>query len=212
MSPLPELTNNLWGFPVGKKNEKGEVDQDMVRALAHPLRVEILRLLEEGPSGPKRLSDRIGEPLGNLSYHMKVLYRCGCIELIETIPSRGAVEHIYRLKPRGAIGSGTWKEVPLALRTHYAGSTLAAFTSRAIEALDAGTVESREGSGVTWLPLNVDEQGWKELNRVLGNIEKRFRDIAGKSAERMKGPNPGIPVIVAVAAFEAASGKDVNPS
>lgn len=197
---------------MSKRDGEGEVDQNMVRALGHPLRVEILRLLEEGPSGPKRLSDRIGEPLGSVSYHMKVLFRCECVELIETIPSRGAVEHIYKLKPRGAIGSGTWKEVPPALRTHYAGSTLAAFTSRAIEALDAGTAESREGSGVTWLPLDVDEQGWKELHRVLGNVEKRFRGIADKSAERMNGAKAGIPVIVAVAAFEAASGKDVNPS
>ena len=196
---------------MGKKNEGGEVDQQMVRALGHPLRVEMLRLLEEGPSGPKRLSDRIGEPLSNLSYHMKVLFECECIELIETIPSRGAVEHIYKLKPRGSIGSATWREVPPALRAHYAGSALASFTDRAIEALDAGTVESREGSGVTWLPLNVDEQGWKELRRVLGNVEKRFRTVADKSAERMENPRNGFPVIVAVAAFESAKGKDVEP-
>ena len=94
---------------MGKKDEGGEVDQQMVRALAHPLRVEILRQLEEGPSGPKRLADRIGEKLGNVSYHMKVLLECDCIELVETIPQRGAVEHIYKLKPNGAMGSQTWK-------------------------------------------------------------------------------------------------------
>ncbi|HEU4739947.1 MAG TPA: winged helix-turn-helix domain-containing protein [Solirubrobacterales bacterium] len=195
---------------MGKRDEGGEVDQRMVRALGHPLRVEILRLLEEGPSGPKRLSDRMGEPLGNVSYHMKVLSKCDCVELIETIPSRGAVEHIYRLNPQGALGSRNWKEVPPALRTHYAGSSLAAFTNRAVEALDAGTAESREGSGVTWLPLSVDEEGWKELRRVLGNVEKRFRAVADKSAERAEGDV--IPVIVAVAAFEVAGGKDVEPS
>lgn len=191
---------------------EGEIDQQMVRALAHPLRVEILRLLEEGPSGPKRLSDRIGEPLGNVSYHTKVLHKCDCIELVETTPQGGAVEHIYRLKPQGAIGSRAWKDLPSALRTRYAGSALAAFTDLAIEALDAGTVESREGSGVTWLPLNVDEQGWKELRWVLGNVEERIRGVADKSAERVESPRDGIPVIVAVAAFEVASGKDVEPS
>lgn len=195
---------------MGKKDEGGEVDQQMIRALAHPLRVEILRLLEEGPSGPKRLSDRMGEKLGNVSYHMKVLHKCGLIELVETIPQRGAVEHIYKLKGQGAIGSRTWKAVPPSLRTHYAGSALADFTTRAVEALDAGTAESREGSGVTWLPLTVDEQGWKELRRVLDSVEERFRAVAEKSAERMDGPRSGIPVIVAVAAFEIASGKDVD--
>lgn len=197
---------------MAKKDEAGELDQQIVRALAHPLRVEVLRLLEEGPSGPKRLADRIGEKLGNVSYHMKVLLDCGCIELVETIPQRGAVEHIYRLNPDGAIGSRTWEKVPPSLRTRFAGSALADFTTRAVNALDAGTVESREGSGITWLPLNVDEQGWKELRRVLGNAEERFRTVADKSAERMDSPRDGVPVIVAVAAFEIASGKDVDPS
>lgn len=154
----------------------------------------------------------LDEPLGNVSYHTKVLLKTDSIELVETIPRRGAVEHIYRLKPHGAIGSQIWKEVPPALRTHYAGSALAAFTNHAVEALDAGTVESREGSGVTWLPLNVDEQGWKELRGVVGNVEQRFRAAAGKSAERMESPTDGIPVIVAVAAFEMASGKGIDPS
>ncbi|HEY5943361.1 MAG TPA: helix-turn-helix domain-containing protein [Solirubrobacterales bacterium] len=184
----------------------------MVRALAHPLRVEILRQLEEGPSGPKRLADRMGEKLGNVSYHMKVLLKCDCIELVDTLPRRGAVEHIYSLNPDGAMGSRTWKAIPRALRTRYAGTALADFTKRAVEALDAGTTETREGSGVTWLPLNVDEQGWKEVRGVLGNVEKRFRAVADKSAERMKSPRDGIPVIVAVAAFEIATGEDVDPS
>jgi DNA-binding transcriptional ArsR family regulator len=197
---------------MGKKDEGGEVDQKMVHALAHPLRVEILRQLEEGPSGPKRLADRMGEKLGNVSYHTKVLLKCDCIELVDTLPRRGAVEHIYQLKSSGAMGSRTWKAVPPALRTRYAGTALADFTKRAVEALDAGTTETREGSGVTWLPLNVDEQGWKELRGVLGNVEKRFRAVADKSAERMKSPRDGIPVIVAVAAFEIASGEDVDPS
>ncbi|MFL5897117.1 MAG: hypothetical protein ACJ76D_01425 [Solirubrobacterales bacterium] len=94
----------------------------------------------------------MGEKLGNVSYDMKVLLKCDCIKLVETIPQRGGIEHIYSLKPRGAIGSGAWKDLPSALRTHYAGSALAGFASRAVEALDAGTVESREGSGFSWLP------------------------------------------------------------
>lgn len=189
-----------------------DLDQQLVRALSHPLRVEILRQLEDGPSSPVRLAERIKEPLGNVSYHFKVLLEFNCIELVDTIARRGAVEHIYGLKPNGTMGARTWKAVPPALRTRYAGTALADFTQRAVEALDAGTPETREGSGVTWLPLNVDEQGWKELRGVLGNAEKRFRAVADKSGERMESPRAGIPVIVAVAAFEIASGEDTEPS
>lgn len=198
---------------MGEKNDRGEeFDRQMRRALAHPLRVEILRQLEKGPSSPTQLADCIGDHLSNVSYHTKVLLECECIELVEIIPRRGAVEHIYRLKPGGTIGSGAWREVPPALRTHYAGSSLTTFTERAIEALDAGTAESREGSGLTWLPLTIDEQGWKELRRVRRKVEDLFRAVGDRSAERMEGTETGIPVIVAVAAFEVGGRNDADPS
>ena len=190
-----------------------EFDQQIARALGHPLRLEILRLLEEGPSGPKRLADRSGEQLSNVSYHTRVLFDCGCIELLETIPARGALEHIYKLKPQGAIGSGNWKALPPALQTHYAGSALAGLASRAVEAMDAGTFESREGSGISWFPLSVDEEGWKELRRVLRNVDKRFRAVGNKSAERLQATGENATsVIVAVGAFEVAKKKGPSTS
>lgn len=190
---------------MGKKDEGGEVDQQMVRALAHPLRVEILRLLEEGPSGPKRLADRMREKLGNVSYHMKVLLDYGFVELVDNIPRRGAVEHIYALK-RGGVGSRNWQEVPPSVRTSAVGSALAGFVNRAIEALDAGTVESRDGSGINWFPLIVDETGWEELREILGGVEARFRAVGEKNAKRLDKLADGIPVIVALGAFETAHG------
>lgn len=189
-----------------------EIDHRMFKALSHSLRVEILRQLEEGPSSPNRISERLGEEVSNVSHHMKVLLECECVELIDTRPVRGTVERVYKLKPQGAIGSASWKEVPSVLRTKYANNALATFAERAIEALDAGTLESREGSGVTWLPLTVDEPGWKELRRVLRNCEMRSRAVADKSAERMDGPEDGIAGVIAVAALELPGGKDVDPS
>ncbi len=196
---------------MAKKDEGGgEVDQQIVRALAHPLRVEILRVLEKGPNSPSQISAVLDERLGNITYHMTVLVKCGCVELYETKPVRGAVEHFYKVQPHGAIGSGAWKEVPPALRTHWASSALAGFISRAVEALDTGTVEAREGSGISWLPLIVDETGWKELRRILGRVEARFRAVGEKSAERLDDLQDGIPVIVALAAFETAGRKDTG--
>lgn len=195
-----------------KKSRGYGIDQQIAKALGHPLRIEILRQLEKGPSSSVQISLRIDEKLGDVSYHMKVLRDVGWVVLVDTIPRRGAVEHIYKLSSQGAIGSFAWKEVFAALRTLWAGSALAGFRERTVEALDAGTGESREGSGVTWLPLTVDEQGWKELLLILSSVEERFRAVADKSDKRMGSPKDGIPVNVAVAAFEMARGKDVDPS
>jgi DNA-binding transcriptional ArsR family regulator len=118
------------------QDDEGSLDQRLVHALGHPLRVEILRELEKGPSSPARLADHMEEKLSNVSYHTRVLLECDCIELNQEIPRRGAVEHIYRLKSQGARGARTWKEVPRSLRSHYAGTALADFATRAVGALD----------------------------------------------------------------------------
>ncbi len=85
---------------MGKQGD--EADQDLARAFAHPLRIQILQILGNGPSSPKQISDLLGEPLSNVSYHARVLSKCNCIQLIETRPARGAVEHIYQVKPHAA--------------------------------------------------------------------------------------------------------------
>jgi DNA-binding transcriptional ArsR family regulator len=185
----------------------------MVIALRHPLRVEILRLLEEGPNSPNRMSKRLGKDLSNVSYHTRVLLEeCDCIELVETRPARGALEHFYRLKPQAAVGSALWKEVPAALRNRYARSSLGSFVERAVEALDAGTVESRQGSGITWLPLRVDQEGWGELVEVLANCEARSQAVAENSAKRMEGTEAGLSVIFALACFEVRRRNGAGPS
>jgi DNA-binding transcriptional ArsR family regulator len=52
-----------------------------LRALAHPLRVELLDLLRfEGPSTASALARRVGESSGATSYHLRQLARYGFIE------------------------------------------------------------------------------------------------------------------------------------
>lgn len=70
----------------------------MVRAIAHPLRLEILRALGERAS-PTELSRKLGEPLGTVSYHVRVLADLGLLRLVEQAPRRGAIEHYYEVAP-----------------------------------------------------------------------------------------------------------------
>jgi DNA-binding transcriptional ArsR family regulator len=68
------------------------------KAFAHPLRVRIVRALAAGEGeSPNALAKVLGEPLGNVSYHMKQLADFGAVECWKTEPRRGAVEHFYRL-------------------------------------------------------------------------------------------------------------------
>jgi DNA-binding transcriptional ArsR family regulator len=48
-------------------------------AMAHPLRLEILGLLVEGPATASMLARRLGESSGSTSYHLRVLAGSGAI-------------------------------------------------------------------------------------------------------------------------------------
>jgi DNA-binding transcriptional ArsR family regulator len=51
-----------------------------LRALAHPLRLQLLHLLRlEGPSNASQLARRLGESSGSTSYHLRALHRVGMI-------------------------------------------------------------------------------------------------------------------------------------
>ena len=70
----------------------------MVKAFAHPLRLEIMRRIGARAS-PTELARQIGAPLGSVSYHVRVLAELGALELVDQAPRRGAIEHYYALAP-----------------------------------------------------------------------------------------------------------------
>jgi DNA-binding transcriptional ArsR family regulator len=86
------------------------IDQRLVRALAHPLRVQILEILSERVASPNDLSEELGVDLGHVAYHTRTLDRCGCVELVDTAQRRGATEHFYKTAPGAAL---SW--IPLEL-------------------------------------------------------------------------------------------------
>jgi DNA-binding transcriptional ArsR family regulator len=80
-----------------------EVVEDPVwaKAIGHPTRAAIVRLLRRhGALSPTRAhedEDLEGSSLGTVSYHFRRLRRLGLVELVESIPRRGAIEHVYQL-------------------------------------------------------------------------------------------------------------------
>lgn len=85
-----------------------EVDPRLIKAIAHPLRHRILLALGEGVASPKQIAGELGEPLGRVGHHVRVLKRIGAIELVETRQRRGAVEHFYRAKMQPFFDDATW--------------------------------------------------------------------------------------------------------
>lgn len=71
-------------------------DNDLLVALRHPLRRDILRAMAgEEAISPREISTALQQPLSNVSYHVRVLAECGAVALVGTKPVRGSMQHFY---------------------------------------------------------------------------------------------------------------------
>ena len=76
----------------------------MQRALAHPVRAQILTELQKRSASPSQIADAVGESVGVVSYHVRVLTEAGLAELLGTVPKRGALQHFYAVRDSDTLG------------------------------------------------------------------------------------------------------------
>lgn len=77
------------------------LDAGALRALAHPLRVQIFDILSQhGPQTASSLAERLGESSGATSYHLRAL---AGHDLIREVEGRGTGRERWWERPRGAI-------------------------------------------------------------------------------------------------------------
>src|SRR6478672_9217616 len=80
-----------------------------IKALAHPLRLRILRLCGLHELTNKQLADRLGQDPGTMLYHVRQLLSTGFLEPAEVRTGEtGALEKPYR-----STGRTWWLSVPL---------------------------------------------------------------------------------------------------
>jgi DNA-binding transcriptional ArsR family regulator len=186
--------------------QRGSVDQRVVRAMGHPVRVQALVILNERVASPNEIAKELGESVGHVSYHIKVLKECECIELVDTAPRRGAMEHYYRATDRAFLNSDEWATLPASLRPGISASGIDTIFKDISAAVAGGTFDKREDRHLSWTPVLIDERGWKELQDSLDEMLEKVFEIQSASAERLVAEDaPGIPVSVAMLGFEAAS-------
>ena len=156
----------------------------MAKALAHPLRVQLLAALNAGVASPNELAKKLDEPLTNVSYHVRMLHDLGCIELVDTEPRRGALEHYYRAIVRPFFGDRDWKRLPKNARGSISDAVLQLVWDDTAEAIKTGLFDEREDRHLSRSVLCVDERGWDELNELLSKTLDQTMQIEADSASR----------------------------
>lgn len=75
-------------------------DPDRIRALAHPVRMDLLGLVDElGEATATQCAERLGETVANCSFHLRTLAKAG---FVEPAPARGR-EKPWRATSRGRV-------------------------------------------------------------------------------------------------------------
>jgi DNA-binding transcriptional ArsR family regulator len=169
-------------------SEAGEqIEQRLAKALTHPVRMRVLTLLNQKVASPSELAEEIDEPLGNVSYHVRMLLDLGLIELVGTTPRRGAVEHHYRATERPWLGKQAWAKLPESLRGGISGAVLTQAWEDTLAAVEAGTFDSEPTSHLSRTPMILDSEGWEELAQLIDETLERGIAIQSEAAGRLAG-------------------------
>ena len=169
-------------------------DPRLVKALAHPLRIRILRVLEERTASPSEIADEIDAPLGNVSYHVRFLARMGLIELAGTEPRRGAVEHYYRAVGRVQVSDQAWAEVPQLVRDAVLASTLDQ-VGRSVGAAAAAGGFDHDDAHADRIEVTLDADGLADLSAAVSELQRKAVHIERESSQRIaaRDGNAGAP-------------------
>ena len=176
-----------------KTKKKDGVEQIVAKAFAHPLRVQILIILNERVASPNLLSQELDQSLNLVAYHVRVLEKYDCIELVDTKQRRGATEHFYRATRRQFLTDSQWERMPENLRPGLAGAMLKSVFEDLEEASSSGTLDQVDDLHLSRTPMVVDKQGWADASTLLSDTLDRILEIQAESSARIaEGDEPGI--------------------
>lgn len=194
-----------------KKNHRPPtIDQRLVRALAHPLRVQILEILTERIASPNRVAEELEIDITHVAYHTRALDKYGCLQLVDTARRRGATEHFYKAVPRSFIGDRQWRRVPLAVRGGVTAASLQTLVDKCIAALTAGTIDARDDTTLNWMPLQLDERAWEEVTAIMCEAADLVLAAQARASLRLRRRGchaGGISAVAAFANFETAGSR-----
>jgi len=176
-----------------KTKKKDGVEQIVAKAFAHPLRVQILIILNERVASPNLLAQELNQSLNLVAYHVRVLEKYDCIELVDTKQRRGATEHFYRATRRQFLTDSEWARMPESLRPGLSSAMLKSVFDDLDEAMEKGTLDEMEDRHLSRTPMVVDRQGWSDVAKLLSNTLDRLMEIQAESSDRLtNGEEAGI--------------------
>jgi DNA-binding transcriptional ArsR family regulator len=168
----------------GAAESQGAYDASLIKALGHPVRQQALVVLNQRVASPTQIAKELGEPVGKVAYHVKILEKLGAIELVKTAPSGPSIEHFYRATMRPYIDEEHWSKLPPSMRNALFDQTLQHIWDHTVEAA-ADDGFAHPSTHVTWTTLELDEEAYDELANELLEVLEHAMERHAEAAARL---------------------------
>lgn len=167
-------------------------EPDKLKVLAHPIRLKILKQAQLGEVSAKEAARELDEPIGKVSYHVRVLADAGLLELARQTPRRGAIETHYRATVSMNIDDDTWSSFSHDLRRPLLAAAVQEWFADMLQAIESGGFELDEAVAAN-AHFATDEQGLVELREAIDTHYVRLLEIEAGIRERVEAA-PDTPV------------------
>ena len=159
-------------------------DPRWVRAIAHPLRIRLLAMLDEQAASPVVLAGKLDMPLGTVSYHVRTLCQLGLLDLVSTRQRRGATEHYYRARAHPRFTDAAWEQLGAVTKQRMISAVLNQIHEYASRSAAAGGFDVADAH-FTRTPLKLDPKGWTELAEATKDWLRKTARIEKDAAARL---------------------------
>ena len=175
-------------MPTREKSHKSSssVDVGVVKAIGHPLRMQLLSRLNERVASPVELARELDESVQLVSYHVRILRDLGFVELVSTTPRRGAIEHHYRAVRRPYFSDEDFASLPANARAAISGTTLEGLMQHAAAAHRAGAFEQKGNVHISSTDLLLDDEALGELAGMMTEVLDRALALQTESRARLQ--------------------------
>jgi len=187
---------------VTASTEKGVGTEEILKPIGHEVRIDIIRICHERTASPIEISKETGRSLSLVSNHVATLKKAGVLELVKSVPRRGALEHYYRSAAPAKISDAEWRRMPKKQRLVVYRTILQALMAESVEAENRGSFDE-DDAHLSWVPFEVDERGRADVVEALADALARVEAIKEECKERLGGEG-GQEMVAAIMNFERA--------
>jgi predicted transcriptional regulator len=145
-----------------------------------------MKILFEREASPKEIAVELEQPVNNVTHHINVLVKLGCIELVNVRPAHGGrvAKHFYRTIRRAYFDAEMWEQLNENEKLDVMSTLVSLISQDVNEAMATGTFYDPDDNHISRTPIVVDLMGWKEITAILDRASEEVLGVEEAVAER----------------------------